>query len=123
MSEKRIFNEVFKMGKELGRIGGKINRELEPKGDVDELFSSWQDGIIQSADFVNNILPRIRQLAGCRDAYGVGTYTDCSDEQSELVNELIDKFWEGAGEGFEEGFKNYDKMKEEKSRQKLSKIM
>jgi len=100
-----IYKEVYVYGKELGKVAGEINRDINPNRPVDEVFAEWEEGIVQDAGFANDILPTIRQLAGCKDPHNAGTFTDCTEEQWEVVNELLDKFWEGASEGFEKGYR------------------
>lgn len=53
----------------------------------------------QTATWANQVLPKLRELAGAEDVHGAGTYTDMTDEQAHHLEDLIDAFEEGATDG------------------------
>jgi len=112
MSGDKIEKMVFEWGRQTGFEACKINLKVKPIRSVsecEELFPAWEEGIIQDADFANVTLPKIRELAGCKDS-GPGTFTDCTEEQLERADELVDKFFEGASEGWREACEKFPKF-------------
>jgi len=96
----RILQDAYQKGELTGRDVGVVNQDVG-ETDPNEVYSFWQENTTQYSDYANDTLPEFRRLAGCKDSMGVGTYTDCTEEQDFLVQDLVDKYFEGAYEGIQ----------------------
>jgi len=54
----------------------------------------WEQ-LNQSSDYCINILPRLREMAGFRDDWGFGTFTQGGEEEELNFEELFRAFEEG----------------------------
>jgi len=69
--------------------------------DLGKKYEQWdEEQLIQSTEYANNILPKLRQLAGYEDVSGAGTYTHVGDDSDEDILEsdleiLEEMFWSG----------------------------
>ena len=95
MDFKNKIDEAKKMGKnkaeEITDNGDKV------KEDIDNLITRAEEGITQSSEYANSILPDLRSMAGFKDS-GYGTYRDGGEEEQFKLNELVNKYWEGFSE-------------------------
>lgn len=95
--------EVCQMARREVQGAGFIGKE---HGDTPkEVTTAIQNNLPQTSKWSNFILPELRSLAGCRDPSGVGTFTDCDEEASFILDELLDTFWNCVGQKIEEEFK------------------
>jgi len=81
--------EAYEYGREIRRAHDFGNF------DVEAFFLNF----VQDADYVNNVLPELRRIAGYEDA-GMGTYTVVPEGKNEnrldtLYDDLVAAFWEG----------------------------
>ncbi len=75
----------------------------------DELYGNFQEMETQTADYTNNTLPFLRELAGCKDVTKAGTFTGCSDEAEFVYEELVQIYWEGVSEGVNDTWEELDR--------------
>ncbi len=110
--------EAKEKGKEKGKPAGRQIAEREGEMDDDELSiqkTKSLNGLTQSAEYANSILPELRKMAGFEDS-GIGTfrevpYGDSDDHKlSQIHSELVTAYHEGFFEGLQEAYE--ERLKE-----------
>lgn len=70
--ERETIEDAYAMGVEVGKIS------------------------TDSAQYVNSVLPKLREMAGFEDSTGVGTYSSAPDDEAFFdYGSLIEVFWKG----------------------------
>ena len=70
-----------------------------------KLYKDWEENqLVQSAEFSNDILPKLREMAGFDDPFGAKTFTHVGDDEDEDILDnnlsiLEEIFWEGVYTG------------------------
>lgn len=122
---EEALDEAFDMGYREGIDTGKEIRSIYMDVDkrlVNREFKKYKSSFSKSEVFVNQMLPRLRELAGFQDA-GSGRYRtnkarlipdnipqEFEYKIHERMNELIEEFWDGYYEGISDGASTYGKL-------------
>jgi hypothetical protein len=90
-----VFDLAFGIASDMMKYGDWTE---VPKSKLGEEFGDWWENFTQYDDYANTILPELRRAVGCLDTMGVGTYTECTEDQlselDDLVMELEGKIYE-----------------------------
>jgi hypothetical protein len=90
--------------KKLTQAEKEHQEACDKAADIGADYAEWDyDQLTQSAEYANDILPALRELAGFVDYYG-GTYTQYPDNATEAQKDEIEADFEEIMDAFEEGY-------------------
>ena len=88
---------AYAMGRELGEA---LQLDLEEDLSLEEreiAVREWLENYTQTAEYANDVLPELRELAGYEDPHRIGTYTYAPEGMEEELSILLDEvlqLWE-----------------------------
>lgn len=90
--------KAFFLGRQLGYQRIRLTKDPKELKDISGFWYSFE----QTDEYANDILPKLREMAGCEDPFNMGTFTQCTIYQEQIFDEILSQYMIGHDEAIRE---------------------